>query len=477
MFDLLGVILLGYILLLGIILNRLLEKTWITPPFLLVAWVGIFIFGDAIYMLFSKDYGPGEFERFSLNSNEVGIVSVIWSSALISFYIFYFLSRSNAKKLFNKKLLRFKYQITNLGGARFILVISFIISLCALIYLILNAFSLGYSLSQVTNLRNKWFSDGGGILLTFIQSFKYALLLYIYIYFLNKKESKKILILLVLITLSIDLFLGTRSSFIYGFLLPLLIVTNNIYKKIRLNQLLVISVIIVITIGLVYRTISRDQFFQSNLHQSISEILIKNMQSFPKFFWGGFEASSLDGAIDIIRKYPQEAEFLNGLTLVSGLVSPVPRIIWENKPRGGANYIYTNTFYPTFYGQIRSEYSVSFLGELYMNFGIIGVWLGFGIFGLFMGFLYNFLIIKGRESIFILIYSVVVSRTYSLLRGDLYNFISQLFISILNLLVILSIYLILCNFFLKGKFFDSKSSLESSINRESIIKGRIAKID
>ncbi|WP_165998473.1 O-antigen polymerase [Bacillus sp. Cs-700] len=462
MIDILGIIVLGYVIVAGFLLNHIIEKTWVSPIFLVNIWVAIFILGDAVYTFSTKEFGPGEFERFSTDFNEVGTVSLVWSVALTSFYIAYFLLRNKRKKIREISKENMRYNV-NFRITKFLFVITLIISMLALLYMVSNALSMGYSLVEVTQLRNKWFSDGGGILLTLIQSFKFALLVYIFSAIVNKKVKRKNIAFLIVLTLLIDLFLGTRSNFIYGFLLPLLIVIHQFYKQISIKKLAVLGIVIFLFIGVFYRTIARDQYFQSNENQSISNIVIENFSSMPHFFWGGFEASSFDGAIDVLRKYPNQSEFLYGESLIKGLSAPIPRSLWDNKPRGGGNAIYTQTFYPEFYGEIRSEYSVSFIGELYMNGGIIFVVVGFSIMGAILGAIYKILFLNGRNVFYILLYSLIISRTYSLFRGDFYNFFGQLFIGLLNLFLVFLFYKIISEIILNK---------EGSLDSRQINSGR-----
>ncbi|WP_047390412.1 O-antigen polysaccharide polymerase Wzy [Exiguobacterium sp. ZWU0009] len=459
MFDILSALLFTFVVISGLILSYKLEKDWSSPIFLVLIWVLIFIVGDVWYSVYSKNYGPGESVRFFLSENQLGTASNIWMMATIMMLLGYYINNNIWDQIFLSKKINKVDQNFNdfsrmLSASKVTLSISFVITLVTLIYISLSTLKLGYTLTEVSQLRNNIFSNGNGYLLISVQMFKYAILFWLFYYIKfnkdnNDKKSINIVnvILIIFVSLMIDLFLGTRSSFVYGFLLPLLILINTHYRKIKLKKLLFLGIFIFIFIGIIYRTIARDQYFLANKGGDLKSLLIENLMSAPDFFWGGFEASSFDGAIDIIQKINFSNYYLYGKTFIDGLTSPIPRSIFENKVRGGGNYLYTTNFYPDFYGEIRSEYSISFLGELYYNGGLIFVGIGFLILGIFLSVLKKVNLLYSN-SVFIIFYGVIISRVYSLLRGDFYNFISQLFISIICLTTIL----LIMRFFKKFKF-------------------------
>ena len=313
MFDISTIILFTLIVSLSLIASYKIEKDWTTPIFLVLCWIFLFIVGDSWYTLYSKEYGPGSHTRFILQTNQLGIVTLIWTTAVIFLLVGYSTTSIFFKKTLNKKLKdlndskqsvisKFSYDLSTL-----LLLFSFVVTTLSLIYISLLAMKEGYSLNEVSQLRNKIFSDGGGYLLLFVQTFKYATLIWVYYHIKSIKiDGKKInyryILFLITISLSIDLFLGTRSSFAYGFLLPLLIIMHKSYKKISIKKVGLITFAIFVFVGVVYRTIARDQFFISNQGGDLSKLIIANLKTMPDFFWGGFEASSFDGALDIIDK-------------------------------------------------------------------------------------------------------------------------------------------------------------------------------
>lgn len=81
---------------------------------------------------------------------------------------------------------------------------------------------------------------------------------------------------------------------------------------------------------------------------------------------------------EVIRYFQSGGKPMAGRTYYLALVAPIPRILWPGKPT-----ISLGTEFSILFGfTATSSYAISQLGELYINFGIIGVVIGFAVFGI-----------------------------------------------------------------------------------------------
>jgi oligosaccharide repeat unit polymerase len=418
-------------------------KAWAHPVMLVSLWEFLFIFLDAVFTISTGFYGPGEFDRYILDPNVVSQAVAGWTvlhlAALFSLGIF--LSRPTAIKVTSS----LQNPILGTGKverviASYTLLFAFLISGAAIAAVVAPYHG---SIYEVWANRNLIFSDGGGILLVGSQVFRYAVILWLVLRWKHRVRTRNLaLSVLILLALLLELAVNSRSGVVFGFLLPLLIAYDRYVKRISVRKLLLIALIIFVLFGVAFRTVARDQFFYANQGLTVWQVFTQNVVELPSFFWGGFEASSLDGTIDVMEKY--EHNRLSGQTLLNALSAPIPRPLWSDKPRGGANNIYTETYYPDFYGSIRTEYSVSFTGELYMNFGFLGVEVGGVLLGIWLYALHK--LYTNRSMLALIVYGVAVGRTFSLLRGDAFNFVGQLISSLAALTVVVAMIWILRSF-------------------------------
>jgi hypothetical protein len=95
-------------------------------------------------------------------------------------------------------------------------------------------------------------------------------------------------------------------------------------------------------------------------------------------FVGDFDA--FENGMQVLRAVPDYHDYLYGSTMVAVLYNPVPRILWPDKPSPSPIDILVKTGFGL--GSIPNpNIAVSFIGELYANFGWFGVLLGMAVFG------------------------------------------------------------------------------------------------
>jgi oligosaccharide repeat unit polymerase len=434
MLDLMGVLSLVLSVLLSLLLV-LKERTWISPLALVIIWVCFFILGDVAYSYWDGTYGPNENDREVLNDGDLGLASFAWGVAVSGFLVGYVIVMRD------KRPLTHDFGLTRMPSTwlnpyarigRIVTYLALCVSMTVMWILLLDSGNLKGRFLGSIGKTQEWFSEGDGIWLVAVRFLSVALLAGLFLSYAAKIKFPGWIILFVVVA-AIELTIGSRSGLLYGFILPLMIGYHILRERISMAWLVFAAFAGALVVGVLYRSIVRDVGFKANVDLSSWEILEINLRRLPEMIWGGFEASSLDATVNIVNRY-SGGERLLGETIGNGLLSFIPRTFWSEKPEGGANSIYTQEFFPSFYWEVGSEYSASYVGELFMNFGWGGVFVGFVLLGFLLGWLYIKCVRGYRPSVVgvfgVFIYSVIISRSYSLLRGDLYNFVNQLFISL-----------------------------------------------
>lgn len=421
------------ILLFSIVLSTLIffykKEGWTSPINIFGGWLIFFIFFDAIYSIINGTYGPGPNIRYNLEELDIAISLILWTFSFYLFILGVLLSNKHSYSL------SYSSKIYFIKNNKIYMIFGLLITILG-VYLIINkALTLGYPIIILPQIRNLIFNNGG-YLLIFIQFLPISLMFYFINKMLIKKINLKILFISILIIATLFLSLGSRSLLIYSFILPIMLIYHLLYKRISIKKILIFITILLLLMVL-FRTLIRDIHFQKNSSYTVTQVLTHNFMELPKFIWGGYEVSSFDGSIDVIKKTDT---FIMGESIANALVSFIPRSLWKDKPKGGGNTIYTSIYYPSFYSSMNAEYSISGVGDLYLNFSIFGMLLFF-IFGILYGFLYKKLKISIKKkisysSLYILIYSIFIFRFFSFLRGDMFNFIGQGMTALIPIVII-----------------------------------------
>lgn len=91
-------------------------------------------------------------------------------------------------------------------------------------------------------------------------------------------------------------------------------------------------------------------------------------------------STSTSGELGIYGRIPSQLDFIYGSSYLAFIVTPVPRFLWNDKPRAGGHQTAVYVF-----DRPDTAIPPGGVGELYMNFGLIGVVVGM----LITGFLYK----------------------------------------------------------------------------------------
>jgi O-antigen polysaccharide polymerase Wzy len=98
------------------------------------------------------------------------------------------------------------------------------------------------------------------------------------------------------------------------------------------------------------------------------------------------ERVSMRGMVEIaVERTGRDAPYQNGHTLAPLLAAFIPKVIWPDKPDVPSGQIFNKQFHLTDSDDI--FISISYLGELYWNFGWLGVLVGMCACGAILGFI------------------------------------------------------------------------------------------
>lgn len=218
-----------------------------------------------------------------------------------------------------------------------------------------------------------------------------------------------------------DFLSGGRAAILTGTMVPLVVIYHYVRHRIsilRLGALALIALLMFVSI----RVITRDAVYlgESNGSSDAAALTLEAFKNLPETTVGGQEAIPFDSLLVLRLQAERGLDIQYGATYLPILTFPVPRSVWEDKPLGGGNAWFTQTFFPRFYGPQKTETSISMIGEAYANFGRVGVPFVLFLFGLGLGIARSSL---GRVTTprGMVIYAVTVGYSINIVRGDAFQ--------------------------------------------------------
>lgn len=222
---------------------------------------------------------------------------------------------------------------------------------------------------------------------------------------------------LLCLTQLVWLLSGGRSLFLFN-LLGIIIIYHFIRRHLSFKTVFFVGVIFLM-LSLSYSAFLREVFYSYNKGTSGAGIFLEKTRDLPKAILGGPDVVQIDALMRLVEAVPKELNWQYGTTLVALLLYPIPREFLPDKPVGGMA-TFTRDLYPEFYWPRKTELSVSYIGDLYLNFGLLGSWVGMGLIGLMVGLLYR-KVSSTTSGFWVIIYAITLVRLVSLFRGDVYN--------------------------------------------------------
>ena len=226
-----------------------------------------------------------------------------------------------------------------------------------------------------------------------------------------------------------DFLTGGRATLLIGTLLPLVVLRHYLHRRLRLPSIVLI-VVVAVLFFVVARVVTRDSVYENQggaAGGSALAIAGEQLKSLPTSTLGAKDAVPYDALTMIVRaRRNGTLPFQYGRTYVPIVTFPIPRFVWPDKPLGG-NAWFTERYYPQFFGTSRgerTETSISFTGELYINFGIGGVAAGFFILGALLAAGYRRMA-ASRELWPVVLYAISLGYAITLMRGDAFNSVTN----------------------------------------------------
>jgi len=272
--------------------------------------------------------------------------------------------------------------------------------------LLLIRFSGGV-LSIFLNLGKKFEIRSGNYIFTF--GYMFLSVASLLVLFHNKKITFSFALLLLVSILSVSLIINRGLIVIILGLVPLSY--NYCIKQLSIKKVFLLSVL-----GL----------FGAVFYKVLQVVIISNWNF--KYLFSGyfFSAIARDLFGDVLigpqqlsfalKGIPSILGFQYGKTIIGFLISLIPSKFFVDKPMVSGAGIYTQSLFPhIFYNG--STIPPGLIGELYMNFSIVGVIVGMFICGLFLGRLFHEMNLK--KSVFLVfLYSLSIIFFLYLLRGE-----------------------------------------------------------
>ncbi|MCE7071011.1 hypothetical protein LZG74_11900 [Dyadobacter sp. CY327] len=230
-------------------------------------------------------------------------------------------------------------------------------------------------------------------------------------------ENKSIIVSTVLVVLVLML-LGGRSNILF-FLISIGGAKVYLSKKFNKSYLIYFG-FAVFLFGISYRVLTRDLYFQNNKGKDASEVLLETLSRPHEFLVGGFDFVQIDALMTVVSDSRLQKNYLFGSTILACITSPIPRVVWPEKPKGAMTY-FTKLYYPGHFEHTEGgELVASWLVEAILNFGSFGILFG----GLTM-FYFVYLIEKGLgkcgSTLDLAILCIVTPRPFNILKSDLFN--------------------------------------------------------
>jgi hypothetical protein len=203
---------------------------------------------------------------------------------------------------------------------------------------------------------------------------------------------------------------GVRSTLLFLFLVPLLAIVHLRVRRIGLGAAIVAGAIVFL-LGAAYREAVHDQD-----NPDAARLYAEGPKGLVVNTFASADAHLPDAVATLMLVRPDRKW---GSTIANAAVTPVPRRLWNGKPRG-ANQQFTTMIAPRWYARTKAEYGVTLGGELFWNFWWVGL-LGFAAVGYASGVAYRRAIARPDDPLRVLLFAAVIGTLLLLLRADAWN--------------------------------------------------------
>lgn len=219
-------------------------------------------------------------------------------------------------------------------------------------------------------------------------------------------EGKMLLIIIVwcgmlLSQALLSLVIGTRSGILFTLFLVPVVSYNYARKHLSAKQLALFAMILLVVLLVVVMPLAsplrdiRIKRFSGSISEYLQTVLQRpsNKTFLDRFYEFSQRQILLENFAIAISKTPDSIPYKNGGTFLSAASNFIPRFLWSNK----VAYNFDSVFSTEYAGWLSTEggsvvTGATVIGELYINFGIIGVVIGMFLIGLLCKSIYKNLI-------------------------------------------------------------------------------------
>jgi Putative O-antigen polymerase len=224
--------------------------------------------------------------------------------------------------------------------------------------------------------------------------------------------------------------LAGRKSLLFELILGLVLVRHYLHRRVSGRALvaLVVPALILVSATFYFKDYGfngqaiKDQYSQQPAWEAIVDPLLDRSYQF-------------DAATMIVAKTTSVDDYRLGSTFEDLLWFYVPRQWWPGKPVS-FGYSFAQEFFPG--ANLTDAYTPSMVGELYLNFGVIGVVFGFYLFGLVLRACYEAFARRGTQ-LATAVYVVVLFRLTNMVEGPISTHIEFLMAEVLPLVVFVAV--------------------------------------
>jgi hypothetical protein len=182
------------------------------------------------------------------------------------------------------------------------------------------------------------------------------------------------------VSLSLVGLLGNKSTLLATFVAVAIIYNVN---RVKVSFGKVLAGASVVIVGLTTYAIFTREYLVTGALQSIERLDIANLTTAVQVELGG-NFIQLQTLSFLIEGMGERLDWQLGKTPLSLLTMPVPRAFWPDKPLP-ATGPFTSAFFPGLYEGSGTTIPPGIIGEMYMNFGSLGVAVGMFLFGTLYG--------------------------------------------------------------------------------------------
>lgn len=273
-------------------------------------------------------------------------------------------------------------------------------------------------MSDSSTMIEEGIESGGGLYYSLLLDFAVIGFLFLYTGMagLRKGVPETVLFALFGVLMAFNFLMLPFKGHIIGVLLYLLVVSNYLIKRISIGKIAVVALVISVLVLPVLNNYrkhgisSLDQIWSDSSSELSSFGLINNASE---------RSAGADMFFLALERTPEPNPWLYGSSFTKVLTSFIPRPLYPDKPWSyGVDF--SNNYLDT---PLKASVSPSTVGELYVNFHVVGIMAGFFVIGVFLRTVYSWCISSGVSREGVIIYAIIFEKMVMLVDGPVADFI------------------------------------------------------